>query len=379
MRFDVKRLMGVSALSLFLSLGMAGCSGQQQAEDGVEVSEQGDGQGTDNQVADNGADNQAANQSEEVADGQAAPTNEETANVDAAPNGSENDLQEIIQEMNGQPAAETAAAPAEASAAATDVAAPAPAEAAGSDVAAAPATPAPEAPAASPAPAGHEAAAAAPSSGPAMAFQPGGSPAANGLPEIGSKMAYVVEEGDTLGKISRKIFGTPSRFNELASLSGITNPSRIFPGDVVYYTLDEKAVSFAQAYEGTQRMEVQIGSGETLAALAKRVYGSSKAWRSIWRQNDKIDNPDVVPPGTTLYYMPLGAATAAAKKIQNKLANTEIKKLFNSKSKKIAKNNILKSSNTQSIKFNTHSQIVAQKSSAQILDRTAKMAMFLNI
>lgn len=381
MRFSVKRLLGVSALSIFLGLGLAACSGQQQAEEGVEVSEQGDGQGVDNQggesqAAENGAEAnaQAANQSEEVADAQSANG---TETADAAPSGSENDLQEIIQEMNSQPAADTAAAPADAGA----QAAPADAAAAPQQAAAAPAAPADAAPAATP-----TQQAAAPASAPtgnsaaAMPFQPGGTPAAAGLPEIGSKMAYVVEQGDTLGKISRKIYGTPSRWNELASLSGITNPSRIFPGDVVYYTLDEKAVSFAQAYESTQRMEIQVGNGETLATLAKRVYGNSKAWRAIWRQNDKIDNPDVVPPGTVIYYIPTGSSTATINKIKNNIAQLTNGKIFNKTFKNNKINKIQKVvSKNKSESAKTKGNLVAKNEMVNSTKYLGEIASFFNI
>lgn len=132
-------------------------------------------------------------------------------------------------------------------------------------------------------------------------------------------MAYVVEQGDTLAKISQRIYGTPGRWNELATLSGITTPSRIYPGDLVYYTLDEGAVNFASAYEAVKRSEEQIKPGDTLATIASRVYGTSKGWRSIWRQNDKIDNPDFLA-GTHVFYIPKGAAAAAAKLIKTDVA-----------------------------------------------------------
>jgi nucleoid-associated protein YgaU len=378
MRFSVKRLLGVSALSIFLGLGLAACSGQQQTEEGVEVSEQGDGQGADNQggdsqAAENGAEAnaQAGNQSEEVADAQSANG---TETADAAPSGSENDLQEIIQEMNSQPAADTAAAPADAAAQAApaDAAAAVPQQAAAAPVAAPEAAPAQQAAAPASAPAANSPA--------AMPFQPGGTPAAAGLPEIGSKMAYVVEQGDTLGRISRKIYGTPSRWNELASLSGITNPSRIFPGDVVYYTLDEKAVSFAQAYESTQRMEIQVGNGETLATLAKRVYGNSKAWRAIWRQNDKIDNPDVVPPGTVIYYMPTGSSTATINKIKNNIAQLTNGKIFNKTFKQNKFNKIQKEVSTNKSKSaNSKGNLVAKNETANGTKYFGEIASLFNI
>jgi nucleoid-associated protein YgaU len=295
----VRRLLGVSALALLFGLPLAGCSGQQQDEEGLEVDEQGENQAAEDNATGDVANEQPAdnvegenNTAEDNVANDEAPVNEEgidTANAGDA--GTENDLQEIIQEMNGQPtdggAAQAAVpAPVDNTALAAPVAAP---------IATAEAAPA--------APAQNTA---------VLPFQPGGTPAGNGLPELGSKMAYVVEHGDTLGKISSKIYGNPGRWNELATLSGITNPSRIFPGDLVYYTLDEGAVPFAAAYESIQKSEEQVQPGDTLATIAQRVYGTTTAWRSIWRQNDNIENPDIVPPGTTVVYIPKGAASTAA-------------------------------------------------------------------
>lgn len=297
-----RRLLGVSAFYLLLSALLFGCSGQQQTEEGVEVSEQGE-QGAEG--ANQGADGQQ--QGDNVAEGQnegdaAATEGSEGGTEEAAAppaQGTENDLQEIIQEMNGQPASNGAQ--------------PAPlAQNAGAPL---PTQGVPEAPAAAAAPTG--ASGPAPQGSSSIPFQPGGSPAGQGLPELGSKMAYIVEKGDTLGKISQKIYGNPGRWKELAELSGIANPSRIFPGDLVYYTLEEGAVTFAQAYESTARSEETVQPGDTLATIAKRVYGSTTGWRALWRQNDKIDNPDIVPPGTTVYYLPQGSAVAALEKINN--------------------------------------------------------------
>jgi nucleoid-associated protein YgaU len=296
MRSRWRRLLGVSTLSLLLGLGTAACSGSQQEEEGMEVS--------DNQAAENDAapnDNQAGNDEGGEANDQQADNNvanEDSETADAG-NGTENDLQEIIQEMNGSQgdamAGDTALQQNAAAAAPIDNTAMAQAPVDNSMQAA-------------PAPAS-----------PTLPFQPGGSPAGNGLPELGSKMAYVVEQGDTLAKISQRIYGTPGRWNELATLSGITTPSRIYPGDLVYYTLDEGAVNFAQAYEAVQRSEEQVKPGDTLATIASRVYGTSKGWRSIWRQNDKIDNPDILA-GSTVFYIPKGAAAAAVKLMKSNAA-----------------------------------------------------------
>lgn len=342
MRFRVRRLLGVSALALLFGLPLAGCSGQQQQEDGLEVSEQNDDQAGSENAVENTADNQTGDDEEEATiANQEEPSNEESGDTaEVNDGGNENDLQEIIQEMNGQPQ-DTMAAGGDAQALAPqDQAAMAPAPAPmdyTNTTAAAAVAPAP---------------AATPSS--VLPFQPGGTPAADGLPELGSKMAYVVEHGDTLGKISQKIYGTNNRWNELATLSGISNPSRIFPGDLVYYTLDEGAVPFAAAYESMPKSEEQVQPGDTLASIAKRVYGTSTAWRSIWRQNENIENPDIVT-GSSVVYIPKGAATSAMNK-----AKTNLVKLAKiSKSTKSTKSNVKNISNTLAKITATNSSIMA--------------------
>jgi nucleoid-associated protein YgaU len=319
-RFRVGALLGAPALALLLAVGVTGCSGDQQADEAVD--------GADNQAADNdagGGDNATADANGSgggAADDNAAGGDGGNAAADAGDgtkadggNGTENDLQEIITEMNGQPGGD--AAKDGANAAPADGNTPAAAPAANAAPAAAPANNSAAAKPAAPQPQADE--------GPksTLPFQPGGTPAAPGLPEMGSKMAYVVEKGDTLAKISQKIYGSNGRWQEMATLSGLTNPSRIFPGDLVYYTLDESAVAFAKAYDTVQRSEEQVKPGDTLATIARRLYGSTTAWRSLWRHNDRIDNPDVVTPGTTVYYVQKGALQAAVqkfKKVQAQLA-----------------------------------------------------------
>lgn len=310
MRSRVRRLLGASTLAFFVGLGATGCSGDQQDDEGLEVSEnqEANDAGEANAAGDNtaGSNNTASedNAASEEGGGEATA-------AEGGGSGTENDLQEIITEMNGQDQKGGNGAPAGGQATEAQALQQ---ESAGGQ--AAPANQAPVNAAASAAPqaAGGQAHAAAPQS--AVPFQPGGTPAAAGLPELGSKMAYIVEKGDTLARISQKIYGNGNRWQEMATLSGLSNPSRIFPGDLVYYTLDESAVAFAKTYESLARSEEQVKPGDTLATIAKRVYGSSTAWRSIWRHNDSIDNPDVVTPGTTVYYLPKGSLHAAIQKVK---------------------------------------------------------------
>jgi len=294
MRFKWRRHFAVMAFAMGSMLPFAGCSSQQQ-------------QATDEVAAEGqqgGGDEEQGGQQEASADGQAgaetadgAPANgatdatgggENVASNNAttsAQGSADGDLQEIITEMNGssQNQAAAGAAPADAASA-------------------------PEAATAEAAPA--DAASAAPAAATAAA------PAAvAGMPEQGSKMAYVVEAGDTLAKIAMKIYGDQKRWKDIANLSGMDNPNHIYPGDMVYYSLDDSSKNFASAYESIKRSKEVVREGDTLAAISQRVYGTSKAWRQIWRQNDKIDNPDILSAGMTIYYVEKGAVKTALNKL----------------------------------------------------------------
>ncbi|WP_132314475.1 LysM peptidoglycan-binding domain-containing protein [Pseudobacteriovorax antillogorgiicola] len=137
-----------------------------------------------------------------------------------------------------------------------------------------------------------------------------GSPMAPGLPELGSKMSYIVQKGDTLAKIATRVYGDPQKWAEIADFTGIANPKLIYPGDVVYYQLTEQTMAFASSYESVTRSEVRVMEGDTLSTIASRVLGNAANWKMIWRQNDNIANPDRLEVGSTLYYIEPGMLSA---------------------------------------------------------------------
>lgn len=151
-------------------------------------------------------------------------------------------------------------------------------------------------------------------------------PVMGALPEQGSKMPYVVEAGDTLGKIAAKVFGDQKRWRDIANLSGLENPNHIYPGDVIYFNLDDSSKNFASSYDQVKRAKELVRQGDTLAAISKRVYGNSKFWKHIWRQNDQIDNPDRLTAGMTVYYVEQGSVKSAFKKA-SKSSNLHVKNL----------------------------------------------------
>jgi len=55
--------------------------------------------------------------------------------------------------------------------------------------------------------------------------------------------SYEVMPGDTLGTISKKIYGTPGRWMELAHLNHLGNGSLIYPKEILFYIKDSQVIS----------------------------------------------------------------------------------------------------------------------------------------
>jgi nucleoid-associated protein YgaU len=306
MRQKWRRHLIVTAFAAVSMLPFTGCSSQQQQVTD-EVAAEGEEEGGD-QSQGQEATAQGAPEAQGEATAQATPAEEGNPAAEAANEGAnlatnepvnapladnspaDPEVKEIISEMNGNPAV------------AAEEPVPAVEPAAAPEVASAPA--------------------------------PSGVP---GMPEEGSKMPYIVEVGDTLSKIATKIHGDPKRWKDIATLSGVDNPNHIFPGDLVYYTLDKDSQGFASTYEGVKRGKESVQAGDTLASIAKRVYGSSSLWRHLWRQNDNIENPDKLTTGMPVYYVEKNAVKSADNKSKILHLNKTAKVLKAVKSFKTAK------------------------------------------
>ena len=132
---------------------------------------------------------------------------------------------------------------------------------------------------------------------PAAPSAPGGY-----VPENGSKMAYYIQKGDSLGSIAQKIFGDKAMWKELAAANNLQDPNKIYPGDALYYTVGDSSRGFADKYEAAPRQSVTVAQGDTLSTLSARVYGSQGSWRTLWKENAQVKNPDRIFPGQALYY-----------------------------------------------------------------------------
>jgi nucleoid-associated protein YgaU len=127
-------------------------------------------------------------------------------------------------------------------------------------------------------------------------------PAQGYLPEDGVRMAYLIQVGDTLASISQKIYGTSSSWRTIASENNLSNPNLIYVGDVIYYSLSGTTRKFAESYETAPRKTVTVQAGDSLSIIAARVYGSEGAWRTLWKENPSVSNPDELKVGMVLSY-----------------------------------------------------------------------------
>ena len=69
-------------------------------------------------------------------------------------------------------------------------------------------------------------------------------PTASPLKSMAAKNlgAYTVQAGDTLGTISKALYGTPQRWMELAHVNQLGNGSLIYPKEIIFYIKDSQTL-----------------------------------------------------------------------------------------------------------------------------------------
>ena len=108
---------------------------------------------------------------------------------------------------------------------------------------------------------------------------------------------YSVQSGDTLLKISFKVFRSYERWKELLQYNPeIQNPNSIEIGQQINYPSE-----YQQRVLANVRGEYWIKAGQTLGSISQELYGTPEHWRAIANLNpEKIRNPNKIYAGTTI-------------------------------------------------------------------------------
>jgi nucleoid-associated protein YgaU len=116
---------------------------------------------------------------------------------------------------------------------------------------------------------------------------------------------HVVAKGETLSSIARSELGTSSKWKELASWNGVSDPAAMREG--MRLRLSPPASGAAapaarpprDAAAATETRNHKVVKGDTLSRLAARYLGDAARWRDIQKLN-QIADPANLAEGSTL-------------------------------------------------------------------------------
>ncbi|NRA44283.1 MAG: LysM peptidoglycan-binding domain-containing protein [Oligoflexales bacterium] len=123
---------------------------------------------------------------------------------------------------------------------------------------------------------------------------------------------YTIVKGDWLSKIAQRVYGDMYKWPLIANANSyIKNPNLIYPNDVISVPIiDEQSREFSRTYAQVDLnkaeieekfVSIKIKKGESLSKIAKKVFGSVDAWKTIWQANQaNIPNPDMVVVGQVI-------------------------------------------------------------------------------
>ncbi len=143
----------------------------------------------------------------------------------------------------------------------------------------------------------------------------------------GVLMPYYVQDGDNLIKIAKKIYGDRKLWKKISEINNLIDPHKIYAGDVIYYEANEQSKLFAQTYEGAPKAKIIVKKGDTLTKISKVIYGKTKDWRVLWKENPHILNPDKIKEGVEIYFRSKVITSHAYSiiNLNNNIKNLELK------------------------------------------------------
>ncbi len=122
-------------------------------------------------------------------------------------------------------------------------------------------------------------------------------PSSEGSLQLDTEEEYVVQKGDTLMKISFKLYGDFSKWNTIASLNPGSESTLVAGTKIKVYKAE---TPFAWEPVGLPYL---IQSGDTLGSISDSKYGTPKKWKKIYENNKPlIKDPNKIYAGFTIYY-----------------------------------------------------------------------------
>lgn len=125
---------------------------------------------------------------------------------------------------------------------------------------------------------------------------------------------YTVQAGDTLSQICERELGTWRRQNEVSDLNAGLDPLRLRAGEKLKMPPRARASSVkvdggtGPSVASAPKGSIPLGdwyvlqSGDRMANIAKRAYGSIDRWPELWARNVKaVPDPDAVQAGTRIF------------------------------------------------------------------------------
>ena len=106
---------------------------------------------------------------------------------------------------------------------------------------------------------------------------------------------YKVVSGDSLSKISEKLYGSGDMWPVLARVNNIANPSLIYADTNLEIPAKEKAQELKTQMTQTT---YQIQTGETLFTIAEKMYGNGSKWIVL----DQANHVGRLPNGNPLIF-----------------------------------------------------------------------------
>ena len=106
-------------------------------------------------------------------------------------------------------------------------------------------------------------------------------------PNVDSYITYTIEKGDTLWNISEKFYGTSDRYGEISNYNNITDPNKIYQGEILKIPKVSSSVTYI------------VKKGDTLSAIAAKHHINTF---ELYNQNKAVigTNPNIIRPGQIL-------------------------------------------------------------------------------